>query len=165
MRENVQTGSAQTDVVRAEVAVPCSLAEAFALFALRIGSWWPREFTWSQDALELFAIEPRKGGACFEVGPHGFRCDWGRVLVWRPPHTLTLCWQIGPDRAPEPDPSKASEVNVRIEPDEHEGTRVSVEHAEFERHGPSGGEYRAGMEKGWGYLLERYAAFARANGC
>jgi uncharacterized protein YndB with AHSA1/START domain len=165
LREIVQTGSAETDVVRAEVGVPCSPAEAFALFALRMGSWWPREFTWSQDSLELFGLEPRAGGACFEVGPYGFRCDWGRVLTWSPPQALTLCWQVGPDRAPEPDPSKASEVHVRIEPRDHRGSHVSVEHAGFERHGPGGNDYRAGMQKGWAYLLERYAAHARADGC
>ena len=136
------------------------------MFTLRVGSWWPREFTWSQDRLELFGFEPREGGACFEVGPYGFRCDWGRVLTWRPPHELRLSWQIAPDRVPQPDPAKASEVRVRIEPDEPDephGSRVFVEHAEFERHGPGADEYRAGMERGWAYLLDRYAAAARAG--
>jgi hypothetical protein len=101
------------------MTVPCAAAEAFAMFTLRVGSWWPREFTSSQDSLALFGLEPREGGACFEVGPYGFRCDWGRVLTWQPPRELKLKWQ----------------------------------------------KYRAGMEKGWAYLLDRYAAFARADGC
>jgi uncharacterized protein YndB with AHSA1/START domain len=161
----VQIGSADTDVVRAEVAVPCSPAEAFALFALRIGSWWPNEFTWSQDSLELFGLEPRAGGACFEVGPFGFRCDWGRVLAWKPPHELRFSWQISPERTPEPNPSKASEVLVRIEPNGRQGSRVLLEHGDFERHGAAADEYRVGMEKGWGYLLDCYAAMARSDGC
>ena len=61
---------------------------------------------------------------CFEVGPHGFRCDWGRVLAWQPPRRLVFTWQISPSRVPDPDPDHASEVEVSFA-EEGDDTRVA----------------------------------------
>jgi hypothetical protein len=72
-----------------------------------------------------------------------------------------LAWQIGPTRVPEPDPARASEVEVRFIPAGPETTRVSVEHRGFERHGDGAEEYAAGMTGGWERLLGRYAASLR----
>ncbi len=115
------------------------------------------EYTWSQEALAAIGIEPRAGGSCFELGPHGFRLDWGRVLAWEPPSRLVFSWQIGPTRVPEPDPARASEVAVHFEPADG-GTRVALVHRAFERHGDGAEDYRAAMysEPGWDYILGRY---------
>ena len=94
---------------------------------------------------------------CFELGPHGFRCDWGRVLAWEPPGRLVLAWQIGPTRVPKPDPAKASEVEVRFERDGH-ATRASLSHTGFERHGEGRGLRRGdGLRPGGDYILARFA--------
>jgi uncharacterized protein YndB with AHSA1/START domain len=81
------------------------------------------------------------------------------VLVWEPPRRLVLAWQISPERAPEPDPAKASEVEVRFVAEGPSVTRVELEHRGFERHGAGGAGYRAGMgaPQGWPYILDRYA--------
>jgi uncharacterized protein YndB with AHSA1/START domain len=147
------------------VSVPLPPERAFALFAEELGSWWPPEYTWSQDTLEEIGIEPRQGGMCFERGPHGFRCDWGRVLAWEPGARLELTWQIGPSRDPQPNPDKASVVEVRFGAEGDGGTRVELEHRLFERHGEDGEGYAAAMgsEQGWPYILGRYAAAAGAS--
>jgi uncharacterized protein YndB with AHSA1/START domain len=134
--------------------------EAFARFVDHLGDWWPSEYTWSEAALEGIGIEPREGGMCFEHGPHGFRCDWGRVLTVDRPRSVVLTWQIGPNREPVPDPSKASEVEVRFEPEDETTTRVELEHRGFDRHGAAAENYRAALasEQGWPYILSRYAA-------
>ncbi len=139
------------------------MERAFALFTERIGDWWPAEFTWSQDVLDDLRIEPREGGLCTELGPRGFRCDWGAVLAWERPCRLLLAWQIAPSRAPEPNPARASEVEVRFEQNGDASTAVELEHRHFERHGDGAREYRDGMHQGWERLLERYAAFAGAQ--
>ena len=110
--------------------------------------------------LEDIGIEPREGGHCFERGPDGFTCHWGRVLAWDPPARLVFAWQIAPDRVPEPNPAKASEVEVRFDPAGPSGTRVELEHRAFARHGESGDTYRQAMAspEGWPLLLDRYAA-------
>ena len=116
-------------------------------------------YSWSGSSLEWIGLEPRVGGPCFERGPHGFRCDWGRVLLWQPPRRLVFTWQIGPTRVPQPDPERASEVEVTFHPQEG-GTRVELEHRHVSRHGEGGDAYRAAMgsPEGWSLILERYAA-------
>ena len=150
--------------VRVSVTVEAPAERAFTLFTEGLGSWWPAGYTWSRDMLERIAIEPRLDGRCFERGPHGFTCDWGRVLAWDPPQRLVLSWQIGPRREPEPDPGKASEVEVRFSPDGPAVT-VELEHREFARHGDGGDRYREQMAspEGWPLILGRYAAAMAAG--
>jgi uncharacterized protein YndB with AHSA1/START domain len=71
-----------------------------------------------------------------------------------------LAWQIAPDRVPEPNPAKASEVEVRFHPTGTSGARVELEHRAFARHGEPGDTYRQAMAspEGWPLLLDRYAA-------
>jgi uncharacterized protein YndB with AHSA1/START domain len=148
--------------VRHSVTVPLPPPAAFEAFAERLGDWWPPEYTWSQQKLEAIGIED---GMCFERGPHGFRLDWGRVTVREPPGRLVFTWQIGPTRVPEPDPEKASTVEVRFEP-EGEGTCVTVEHRDFERHGDGAHGYEQAMNspQGWPFMLDRYARMAGRAG-
>jgi uncharacterized protein YndB with AHSA1/START domain len=135
---------------------------AFSLFTEQLGRWWPREYTWSQDVLDEIGIEPRAEGMCYELGPHGFRCDWGRVLLWQPPHRIVFSWQISPRREPVPDPARVSVVEVRFEARTEGGTEVILEHREFERHGAGAEDYRAAMAspQGWPHILRRFAAAA-----
>jgi uncharacterized protein YndB with AHSA1/START domain len=135
--------------------------QAFTTFTEGFTEWWPQDYTWSGELLEMIAIEPRKDGRCFEIGPHGFHCDWGRVLQWEPSERIVFTWQIRPDRVPEPNPEKASEVEVRFRAEGASETNVELEHRAFGRHGEGGEAYRAGMAspEGWGFILDRFAAF------
>jgi uncharacterized protein YndB with AHSA1/START domain len=143
--------------VRSSLRVPASAEDAFQVFTGRLSDWWVKEYTWSgPDALADIGIEPRQGGMFYEIGPYGFRSDWGRVTAWQPARRLHFLWQIGPDRAPIPDPAKASEVEVRFSP-ENGSTRVVVEHRGFDRHGNDGEGYRHALTAGWHELLSRYA--------
>ena len=144
------------------VTVPVPVEEAFSAF-VDLARWWPREYTWAADTLEDIGIEPGEGGLCYERGPHGFTCHWGRVLTWEPPTGLVLAWQISPDRVPEPNPAKASEVEVHFRPAGSSGTRVELEHRDFAHHGAAAVAYRQGMAspEGWPHLLGRYAATLR----
>jgi uncharacterized protein YndB with AHSA1/START domain len=156
---NVKQLQPDEQAIRLSMVVPASLDQAFDIFTAGLANWWPAEYTWSQEVLETIAIEPGEGGHCFERGPHGFRCDWGRVLVWEPPHRLVFTWQISPKREPEPDPAKSSEVEVRFVSEEPSHTRVEFEHRHFARHGEGGAEYRAALDspQGWPYILDCYA--------
>jgi uncharacterized protein YndB with AHSA1/START domain len=151
-----------TDAIQYTLTVPLPPTDAFTLFARQFTEWWPREYTWSQSVLEDIGIEARPGGLCYEHGPHGFRCDWGRVLAWEPPGRLVLAWQISPRREPEPNPEKASTIELHFEAEVDGTTRVMLEHRDFDRHGDGAAEYRAALasEQGWPYILGRYAAAA-----
>ena len=66
------------------ITVPVPPERAFAVFTEGMTSWWPQEYTWAHKTLEHIAIEPVEGGRCSERGPHGFTCDWGRVVTCEP---------------------------------------------------------------------------------
>jgi len=146
--------------IRERVTVSGSPDDAFAAFTDGFGRWWPRAVSWSGDVLESIGIEPRVGGFLWERGPHGFRADFGRVQAWEPPHRLVFSWQVGPGRAPEPNPTRASEVEVRFRSVGDGRTRVELEHRRFERHGTGAAAYRKGMASGagWPAILSAYAA-------
>ncbi|MFV2102479.1 SRPBCC family protein [Micromonospora sp. LOL_024] len=138
--------------------VPVSAEWAYRVFTERLADWWVTEYTWSgPNLLAELGMEPRAGGMLYEIGPYGFRSDWGRVLTWDPPRRLVFTWQIGADRAPVPDPARASEVEVLFTPD-GSGTLVEVAHRHFDRHGTAAEGYRRALTAGWHELLSRYAA-------
>jgi len=92
-----------------------------------MGSWWPKEFSWSQEALGEIGIEPCDGSFAYARGPRGFLVHRGRFTTWESPVRLVFTWQIAGDRAPQPDPAKAGEVEVRVS-GEDGSTRVDLEH-------------------------------------
>jgi uncharacterized protein YndB with AHSA1/START domain len=154
------------DPIRQDLELSVPVERAFALFTQHLALWWPREYTWGQDVLEEIGIEAREGGRCYEVGPHGFRCDWGRVIGWEPPRRLSLTWQISPRREPQPDPAQASTIEVVFAAPRPGVTRMTFEHRDFERHGAGAREYRDAMAspQGWPWILERYVRAATPDG-
>jgi uncharacterized protein YndB with AHSA1/START domain len=147
--------------VTASVTVQVPRERAFELFTEGMGSWWPKEFSWSQGKLEAIGIEPHADGFAYERGPFGFTVHWGRVTAWDPPGRLVFTWQIAGDRTPQPDPERSSEVEVRFQ-EEDGATRVALEHRGWERHGEGAREYRDSFEQAgaWPYALDRFAAAA-----
>lgn len=145
------------NIIQLSVTVPVSVTQAFNIFTEKLNTWWPREYTWSGDVLETIGMETQKGGRCFEIGPHGFTCDWGRILDWQPPEKLVFSWQISPERVPEPNPEKASEVEVRFK-DQNHGTLIEFMHRGFEKHGENGSDYCQALNspQGWPYILDRF---------
>ncbi len=152
--------SDDTQPARASVEVALGPTEAFALFTAGMSDWWPAEFSWSGALLERMEMDPREGGLLHEIGPEGFRLDWGRVLDWDPPERIVLSWQIGPDRVPQPDPARSSEVELRFSA-RGGGCRVDVEHRGFDRHGDGAAGYAEAMgSQGWPHLLACFAGVA-----
>jgi uncharacterized protein YndB with AHSA1/START domain len=155
----VSPGTTPIEPIRITLRLPVPTTDAFATFTERMAAWWPPSATWSGESLESIGIEGHLGGFCFERGPHGMRLDWGRVMAWEPPHRLQFSWQIGSDRTPVPSPARASEVEIRFEPD-GAGSLVTLEHRGFERHAGDGIAYRDAMASasGWPAILERFRA-------
>jgi uncharacterized protein YndB with AHSA1/START domain len=148
--------------LHSSLLAPTSAEHAFAVFTGSLADWWVIEYTWSgPEALAELGMEPHAGGMLYEIGPYGFRGDWGRVLTWDPPRRLVFTWQLGPDRLPVPDPAKASEVEVLFLPDGEGMTRIEVEHRHFDRHGEAAEGYREALTAGWREMLSRYAGAVR----
>jgi len=148
------------DACRHEVTIDRSPADAFDLFVHRFAAWWPREFSWAQDALDTMVLEPRAGGRLIERDKSGQETVWGQVLEIKEPDSLVFSWQISPDRRVLTDPAQASVVEVVFAAD-GDGTRVSLEHRMFARHGDGWQSYLETMAtQGWPFALARYVAAA-----
>jgi uncharacterized protein YndB with AHSA1/START domain len=106
-------------------------------------------------------VEGKVGGRCYTEQEDGTESDWGRVLVWEPPHRIVLAWQITPE--PEwgyqPDPAQSSEVEIRFSPVPSGGTRVDLEHRHFERHGSGAPTMRTAVDSpnGWTGVMQLFA--------
>jgi uncharacterized protein YndB with AHSA1/START domain len=146
--------------VEKSITVRASLERTFEVFTAGFDSWWPRSHHIGKSPMTRAVIEGRVGGRCYSSQEDGTDCPWGTVLEWDPPHRFLFSWQITPEWQFEPDPSKASEIEVRFTAVRDGQTRVDLEHRHFERHGIGGGTMRAGVGApgGWGTLLEQFAA-------
>jgi hypothetical protein len=94
-----------------------------------LNAWWPTAYTWSQEHLVEIKIDPKNDGLCTEIGPFGFRCDWGGTEI-KENNKIALKWQISPKRVPEPNPNKASNITVNFKEDSG-ATTLEVEYADF----------------------------------
>lgn len=146
--------------VRSSITVPVSQERAFEVFTAEFGAWWPKEYSIGASDMADFIVEPKAGGRWYEVGVDGAECDTGRVIAFDPPDRLVLAWHLDGRWQYDPDPARASEVEVRFIAEDPTHTRVELEHRGFERHGDHAQAVREGVSRGWSFLLELYAKHA-----
>ncbi len=152
------------DIVRKfEMDVP--VEKAFNAFVRELNNWWPKEYTWSQEGLQTISIAPYLNGLCTEIGPFGFRCDWGRVVAYEENALIRIKWQISPKRVPEPNPDKASELEVWFHAADQGKTTLEFVHKHFANHGEAAADYQNAMdsEQGWDYILNKYLNYCRSR--
>jgi uncharacterized protein YndB with AHSA1/START domain len=153
------------EAVRKTVAVRASQARAFEVFTARFGDWWPlaSHHTGAEEA-ETVVIEPFEGGRWYERAASGAEEDWGRVLVWSPPSRLVLSWHLDADFQPDPDPAKASEVEIAFVSQGPKATLVVHEHRNLERFGARAAEVRSSIDGpgGWGGIIAELGTFIEA---
>jgi hypothetical protein len=158
MTNLVRPVESHDDSVRLQLTVALSQAAAFERFRHDVFQWWPRADTWCGNCLEDLHFEGRKGGALWERGPEGLRLDMARVLRWVAPERMILRWHVGPGGVPEPDPAKASEVEIRFSKADG-GTLIELEHRGLERKGEGEAEQRAVMAVRWLQILQAFSDF------
>jgi len=146
--------------VKKSITVKATVEHAFAVFTDGYDTWWPRTHHIGKSPMTRAIIEGRAGGRCYSEQADGSECDWGRVLVWEPPHRLVLAWQITHEWGYEPDLARSSEVDVWFTAQPDGLTRVDLEHRHFERHGAGGAAIRTAVDSpnGWGGILQLFAA-------
>lgn len=138
------------------VAVP--IEAAFRIFTGSFDAWWPHEYHIGRSDVAEVILEPGVGGRWYERGVDGTECDWGRVLAWEPPHRVVFTWQINGRWQFDPDPDRASEIEVRFTADGPGQTAVEVEQRHFDR--LDGGQAVHGAIRGgggWVLLLDGFA--------
>ena len=142
--------------VRRTVTVDRPVEDAFRVFTEEIGKWWALEVhSLSLDRTGAPArtatMEGRVGGRLYEQMSDGNEADWGKLLVWEPPHRVAFEWHVT---------GTPTEVEVRFTPD-GDGTRVDLVHSGFDRL-EDAARSRRGYDEGWALGLERYAEAANA---
>jgi uncharacterized protein YndB with AHSA1/START domain len=151
-------------VVRKSVRVNAPIERAFSVFVEQMESWWPATHHIAKTPFESIFVEPRIGGRWYERNAEGELCDWGKVLKWNPPHSVTFSWHVGPghdqpDWVFDPDPDKASEVEINFTAEGFGTTFVELVHSKLERHGEGYEQLRVIFEQptAWSGILAIYA--------
>jgi uncharacterized protein YndB with AHSA1/START domain len=135
--------------VRKSVVVRRTPEEAFAIFTERMASWWPlATHSLFEAEAGTCGIEPRVGGKIYETSRSGERTEWGTILTWEPPRRFVTTWHPGQD------PENPTEVEVRFTA-VPEGTRVDLEHRNWEKLGEKAAMARNGYDQGWVEVFER----------
>ena len=147
--------------VRKSVTVQATPADAFEVFTAKIDRWWPKTHGIGKTPIQESIIEPLVGGRWYTRSEDGSVVVVGHVRVWQPGALLVLTWEISADWKPDARVAYASEVEVRFSANAVGGTRVDLEHRNFERMGIAEGEaMRNAVDNGWPKLLDLYVAHA-----
>jgi uncharacterized protein YndB with AHSA1/START domain len=134
--------------IRKSVVVRRKPEEAFSIFTERFASWWPNKtHSMFKDGSASVALEPRKGGKLYEISSSGERQEWGTIVSWDPPRGFVTTWHPGMD------PANPTELEIRFTA-VPEGTRVDLEHRNWEKLGAKAAESREGYDKGWVAVFE-----------
>ncbi len=133
-----------------EVFVAAPVERAWAVFTGEIGAWWPvATHSIEPERVEEIRFEGRVGGRIVERWHDGTEWSWGEIEVWQAPQRVRFSWH------PRREPGVATEVEVTFTA-ESGGTRVTLEHRNWELLGATGASVRAQYDEGWDFVLGRY---------
>jgi len=146
--------------VRKSFTVRATPEKAFDVFTAGHHLWWPKSHSIGDAPLRTVIIEPRAGGRWYSITEDDIEHDWGDVLVWAPPARLVLAWRLNGQFTYDPD--LLTEVEVRFASAGEGETRVDFEHRGLEAFGDTAAAdaIRAGMDQGWGIILDSFQAVA-----
>jgi uncharacterized protein YndB with AHSA1/START domain len=140
--------------VRREITVNATPERAFDVFANRLDTWWPRDYSVGASPLAEVFIEPREGGRFCERGEDGADTVWGEVLAYDPPRRLVVTWRLNGHWQVD---EAASEIEVTFAPAGGERTTVTLVHSHLERlQFADALRESIGGDGGWTGLLTRY---------
>ena len=135
--------------VSTEVEVDASAEHAFRVFTEGIGTWWDDDKHILQAPLAEMVFEPYVGGHIIDRGTDGSECRWATVLAYEPPVRVCFSWDINLQWQIEPDPERASEVEITFTELTPGRTRVVLTHRHLDRHGDGWEGMRDAVGSGW----------------
>ena len=148
-------------VIQKSAVVSAPPERAFQVFTEGIATWWPTEthsvlaMNRKAGAPETLVFETGPGGRVYERMTTGEEAHWANVIAWDPPNRFVLDWKLNPKAI-----DATTEVEVRFAP-EGDGTRVELEHRNFERLGEAAEEAHKGYSEGWPTVFQDYVETLR----
>lgn len=146
------------------IEVPCDQPTAFHIFVEDIGLWWPlARFTQSAmfgQPARTVVIEPKVGGAVYEVSADGSRVIWGAVVHYELPVLLSMDFHIP---LPKEQVNQRSLVEVRFEFVGAKRTKVTLTQTNWEAFGQRGSMLHGGYGLGWANIFDECYATACAR--
>ncbi len=140
-----------------EFHVRSPVSHAFSMWTERAALWWPSSHTVSKDDALDIVFEPEVGGRIYERPSSGPEHEWGEIVEWNPPDSLSYLWFVFFDK------SNATDVTVSFN-EVADGTLVRITQGGFDRLGVAGTERRQRTMMAWETLSSIYAeAVARAE--
>lgn len=144
--------------VRKSIVVQATPAKAFEVFTAGIDRWWPKTHCIGAAPLKQSGIEPFVGGRWYNKCEDGSEVVIGHVRTWQPAECFIVTWEINAAWKPDVRAELASEVEVRFIADGTGGTRIELEHRNFERMGQEAGQkMRDNVDGGWPGVLELFS--------
>jgi uncharacterized protein YndB with AHSA1/START domain len=146
------------------VIVNAPVEHVFEVFTERFDAWWPRSHKIGKADLQTAVLERREGGRWYERDVDGSECEWGRVLAYAPPSRIALSWHLTGNFSYDPDPARASRVDVAFHAETASRTRVELVHSQLDRHGEGWQKLRemVSSQGGWQTILEGFVHEAQA---
>jgi uncharacterized protein YndB with AHSA1/START domain len=105
-------------------------------------------------------VEPHPEGRWYERDAEGVETPWGKVLAWEPPGRALLAWQLNGQWTYDPD--LVTELELTFEALPAGGTKVTLEHRNLERLGPTAALLAEQLGNGWPGMLRAFADLADA---
>ncbi len=134
-------------VVERSIIVSCDQEHAFGVWTERLGIWWPRAHSMTQDPEATFVLEHGVGGRLLERTA-GEEFEWARVAEWTSPQRLVLDWYAGAS------PEEPSRVTISFIATGEGETRIDVQHERGAQPEELWDERRGSYEKPWENVLE-----------
>jgi uncharacterized protein YndB with AHSA1/START domain len=134
--------------------VKCSQDKAFALFVMKMDSWWPDKFTvsgMSGGKAKAIRVEAQAGGTITEIGPDGTEHLWGTIKGFAPNDSLSMDFHIP---TPGEEVTERSRVDVTYMDLGDGRTRVDLTQSNWEAFGDRAMGLRAGYTGGWTKILD-----------
>jgi hypothetical protein len=149
--------------VRVSVSVALDQQRCFEVFTQEMMSWWPAGHHVGETPLKDIVIEPFPGGRWFALHEGGEETSTGRVVMWDPPHSFTVTWQLGADWAYHEDLVTHVDVSFATTGDGH--TLVELVHRDLEAFGADAAEMQKTFEApdAWGGILRIYRDVAERS--
>lgn len=150
------------DVVRKDLMIKASQRRAFQAFT-EMDLWWPRSHHIGKAEMKEPVLETKPGGRWYEIGVDGTECNWGKVLVWNPPHKIVLAWQITAEW--KYDPNFLTEVEANFIEKGPNLTSFTLEHRNIEKFGTKAQEMWSAFdsEEGWTGMLKSFTTIAETT--